>query len=68
MRNKFDLFGIKQPKKILLKAIWKENEQEIAIQESLAALLFEKNNGNFIMRNRDFNKELHKNYKRKMLR
>lgn len=67
MRNKFDFFGIKTtPRRQLLKAVWKENEEEVAANpRALAVLLFEK-------KQREFHycaieiliKELQANYKK----
>jgi len=67
MRNKFDFFGIKTPKRRqLLKEIWKENEQEVATNvRSIATLLFEKTQREFhYCAIEILTKELNKNYKK----
>jgi 3-methyladenine DNA glycosylase AlkD len=49
MRNKFDFFGIKTTeRRQLLKAIWKENEEEVSTNtRAIAVLLFEKKQREF---------------------
>jgi len=67
MRNKFDFFGIKTPKRRqLLKEICKENEQEVATNiRSIATLLFEKTQREFhYCAIEILTKELNKNYKK----
>jgi 3-methyladenine DNA glycosylase AlkD len=67
MRNKFDFFEIKTPKRRqLLKEIWKENEQEVATNvRSIATLLFEKTQRQFhYCAIEILTKELKKNYKK----
>jgi hypothetical protein len=66
MRNKFDSLNKTAKRRELLKAIWKEMRM-LPYKKSLATLLFEKKQRSSIIAIEILTKELHKNYKKKML-